>query len=50
MTFSVLVRVVDVATGCVTDSGSSDAYPDLASVGSVITDYRSTDGGSSELD
>lgn len=39
--FSVLVRVVDVATGCVTDSGGSNDYPDLASVGRVITDYRS---------
>jgi hypothetical protein len=45
MKFSVLVRVVDVATGHVTDSGSSNDYPDLATVGPVITDYHSTDSG-----
>jgi hypothetical protein len=45
MTFSVLVRVVDVTTGRVTDSGGSNNYPDLASVGPVITDHRSPAGG-----
>lgn len=48
ITFSVLVRVVDVATGRVTDSGGSNDYPDLLSVGPVITDYRSTDDGLGE--
>jgi hypothetical protein len=50
MMFSVFVRVVDVATGRVTDSGSSNDYPDLASVGSAITDHRSIADGRTELD
>jgi hypothetical protein len=49
MTFSVLVRVVDVATRRVTDSGSSNDYPDLASVGPVITDHRSINRDGAEL-
>jgi hypothetical protein len=40
MSFPVMVLVVDVETGRVTDSGSSHQYPDLASVGPVITDHR----------
>jgi hypothetical protein len=39
MSFLVSVLVVDIATGQVTDSGSSNEYPDLASVGPVVTDY-----------
>jgi hypothetical protein len=39
MSFSVVVLVVDIETGRVTDSGSSNDYPDLAAVGSVVTDY-----------
>jgi hypothetical protein len=39
MSFLVSVLVVDIETGQVTDSGSSNEYPDLASVGPVVTDY-----------
>jgi len=37
-TYSVITLVVDVATGAPTDSGSSNDYPDLAAVGTVVTD------------
>jgi hypothetical protein len=39
---SVQVLVVNVETGRTTDSGGGDQYPDLASVGSVVTDHPST--------
>jgi hypothetical protein len=39
MSFPISVLVVDIETGLVTDSGSSFEYPDLASVGPVVTDY-----------
>jgi len=38
-TYSVMMLVVNVATGAPTDSGLSNDYPDLAAVGSVITDH-----------
>jgi hypothetical protein len=38
--FSAKVLVVSIETGRVTDSGSSNQYPDLASVGPVVTDHR----------
>ena len=38
ITYSVQVLVVSVATGHITDSGGGDEYPDLASVGPVVTD------------
>jgi hypothetical protein len=38
-TWSVQMLVVNAATGQVTDSGGSNDYPDLASLGPVITDY-----------
>jgi|ERR1039458_5619837 hypothetical protein len=41
VSFSVGVLVVDIQTGRVTDSGSSQRYPDLDSVGPVVTDHRS---------
>ena len=40
MRFSVLLCVVNISTGRVTDSAESNDYPDLASVGPVVTDYR----------
>ena len=40
MSWTVQVLVVDIKTGDVTDSGGSDEYPDLRSVGQVVTDYR----------
>ena len=39
MSYSVQVLVVDIATGNVTDSGGGNDYPDLPSVGPVVTDY-----------
>jgi hypothetical protein len=39
MTYSIHVLVVDIASGRVTDSGSSSDYPDLSSVGPVVIDY-----------
>jgi hypothetical protein len=41
MSFPVSVLVVDIESGRVTDSGSSYEYPELASVGPVVTDYPS---------
>ena len=41
VSYSVQVLVVDIASGRITDSGNSDHYPDLASVGPVVTDYQS---------
>jgi hypothetical protein len=38
--FSVKVLVVSIETGRLADSGSSNEYPDLASVGPVVTDHR----------
>jgi hypothetical protein len=38
----VQVLVVELASGRVTDSGGDHRYPDLASVGPVITDYRAS--------
>jgi hypothetical protein len=40
VSYSVQVLVVDIETGQLTDSGGGDDYPDLASVGAVVTDYR----------
>ena len=42
VSYSVQVPVVDIASGRITDSGNSDHYPDLASVGPVVTDYQSS--------
>ena len=42
VSYSVQVLVVDIAFGRITDSGNSDHYPDLASVGPVVTDYQSS--------
>ena len=42
VSYSVQVLVVDIASGRITDSGNSDHYPDLASVGPVVTDYQSS--------
>ena len=39
MAYPVQVLVVEVASGRVTDSGSSSEYPDLRSVGPVVIDY-----------
>ena len=39
MAYPVQVLVVEVASGRVTDSGSSSEYPDLSSVGPVVIDY-----------
>jgi hypothetical protein len=39
MAYPVQVLVVAVASGRVTDSGSSSDYPDLGSVGAVVVDY-----------
>lgn len=39
MSYPVQVLVVEIASGRVTDSGSSPDYPDLASVGPVVIDY-----------
>ena len=39
MAYPIHVLVVDIASGCVTDSGSSSDYPDLSSVGPVVIDY-----------
>jgi hypothetical protein len=38
MDYPVQVLVVEVASGRVTDSGSSSEYPDLSSVGAVVID------------
>ena len=40
ISWSVQMLVVDAVTGQVTDSGGSDDFPDLASMGKVTTDYR----------
>ncbi len=45
MSWTVQVLVIDIETGRVTDSGGSNDYPDLASVGPVVTDYRASIGG-----
>jgi hypothetical protein len=42
MSYPVQVLVVEIASGRVTDSGSSPDYPDLASVGPVVIDYRAS--------
>jgi len=42
MSWTVQVLVVDIETGRVTDSGGSNDYPDLGSVGPVVTDYRAS--------
>jgi hypothetical protein len=46
MTFPVIVLVVDIDTGRVTDSGSSHDYPNLASVGLLVTDHPAPIAGS----
>jgi hypothetical protein len=40
MSYPVQVLVVEIRSGRITDSGSSSNYPDLASVGPVVTDYE----------
>ncbi len=40
LTYTVMVLVVDVATGAPTDSGFSNEYPNLATAGTVVTDHR----------
>ena len=42
VSYSVQVLVVSIATGCITDSGGGNEYPDLDSVGQVVTDRRSS--------
>ncbi|MGO9902987.1 MAG: hypothetical protein ACLP0J_25620 [Solirubrobacteraceae bacterium] len=39
---TVFTMVVDIATGQVTDTGITDDYPNLASLGTVTTDSTST--------
>ena len=39
ITYTIQVLVVDIATGRVTDIGSTQIHPDLATVGPVTTDY-----------
>jgi hypothetical protein len=39
MAYPIQVLVVEIASGRVTDSGSSSDYPDLSSVGPVVIDY-----------
>jgi hypothetical protein len=41
VSYSVQVLVVSIATGRITDSGGGNEYPDLDSVGRVVTDRRS---------
>ena len=43
--WSVQMLVVDAATGQVTDSGGSNDYPDLESLGRVVTDDPTPTGG-----
>lgn len=38
--YSVIVLVVEINSGRITDSGGGPRYPDLATVGPVVTDYR----------
>ena len=38
--YSVIVLVVEIKSGTITDSGSGPRYPDVSSVGPVVTDYR----------
>ena len=40
VSYSVQVLVVSIATGRITDSGGGNEYPDLGSVGQVVTDRR----------
>ena len=42
VSYSVQVLVVSIATGCITDTGGGDEYPDLGSVGQVVTDRRTS--------
>lgn len=42
ISYSVQVLVVSIATGRVTDSGGGNEYPDLGSVGRVVTDRRTS--------
>ena len=42
ISYSVQVLVVSIATGCITDSGGGNEYPDLGSVGPVVTDRRTS--------
>jgi hypothetical protein len=38
--YSVKVLVVEIKSGRITDSGGGPIYPEMSSVGSVVTDYR----------
>jgi hypothetical protein len=40
LSYPVHVLIVDSTTGAVTDSGSSQVYPDLSPLGPVVTHYR----------
>lgn len=42
ISYSVQVLVVSIETGRITDSGGGNEYPDLDSVGQVVTDRRSS--------
>ena len=42
ISYSVQVLVVSVDTGCITDSGGGNDYPELDSVGQVVTDRCSS--------
>lgn len=50
ITRSVLFRVVDAETGSIVISGSCSAYPDLASVGPVVTDLDTGESASATPD
>ncbi|MGZ6616357.1 MAG: hypothetical protein ACXVFQ_18240 [Solirubrobacteraceae bacterium] len=46
VSYSVQVLVVSVATGRIIDGGGGNEYPDLDSVGRIVTDRRNSPGGS----
>lgn len=50
ITRSVLFRVVDAKTGNIVISGSCSAYPDLGSVGPVVTDLDTGESASAAPD
>ena len=38
--YSVMVLVVEIKSGTITDSGGGPTYPEMLGVGQVVTDYR----------
>lgn len=38
--YSVMVLVVEIKSGTITDSGGGPTYPEMVGVGQVVTDYR----------